>query len=98
MIAKSKIMKCSAMALAAVLVMSSCNEDEPERISAQDTADLSDEAVADSYFQDVDDLGGTAIEAPEETQYSGGRTSEDLIIQDHRFQCAVVTIQRDASS
>lgn len=95
---KSKILKGSAMTLAVVLALWSCKEDEPERITVQDTADLSDEAVTDAYFQDVDDLGGTAVEAPDNTQYSGGRTSGTIVIQDHRFQCAVVTVQPATSS
>lgn len=95
---KSKVLKSSAMAVALVVAMWSCKEDEPGRITVQDTADLSDEAVTDAYFQDVDGLGGTAIEAPDNTQYSGGRTSGTIVIEDNRFQCAVVTIERDASS
>ena len=100
MIDKSKILKFTAMMLAAVLVMWSCKEDEPERITLQDTADLTEEALTDAYFQDVDDLAGTAIDAPTEPEYSGGRTSGTITIEDHRFQCngIVVTVEPDASS
>ena len=80
MIDKSKILKFTAMMLAAVLVMWSCKEDEPERITLQDTADLTEEALTDAYFQDVDDLAGTAIDAPTEPEYSGGRTSGTITI------------------
>lgn len=100
MIAQSKIMKCSAMTLAAVLIMWSCKEEEPERITLQDTADLTEEALTDAYFQDVDDLAGIAIEAPTEPEYAGGRTSGTITIEDHRFQCdgIIVTVEPDASS
>ena len=88
------------MTLAVVLAMWSCKEDEPERITVQDTADLTEEAVTDAYFQDVDDLAGIAVEAPTDMEYSGGRTSGTITIADHRFQCdgVVVTVTPDASS
>lgn len=101
MIFKSKLLKSSAMLFAAsVLTISSCNEDEPERITPQDSADLSEEAVTDAYFQDLDDMAGVAIEAPSETEYSNGRTSATITIQDHRFDCdgIVITVEPDAES
>lgn len=100
MIRKSKLVKFSALVLAAsMLAISSC-KDEPERITLQDTADLSEEALTDAYFQDLDDMAGVAIAAPEETQYTNGRTSTTITIQDHRFQCdgIVITVEPDANS
>ncbi|HEU5146295.1 MAG TPA: hypothetical protein VFT90_06260, partial [Chryseosolibacter sp.] len=79
MIQRSKLVKTSAMLFAAsMLAISSCKEDEPERITLQDTADLTEEAVTDAYFQDLDDMAGLAIEAPTETEYSNGRTSATI--------------------
>lgn len=101
MINKSKLQKCSAMFLAAsMLAISSCKEDEPERITLQDTADLTEEAITDAYFQDLDDMSGLAIEAPSETEYSNGRTSATITIQDHRFACdgIVITVEPHANS
>jgi hypothetical protein len=71
--------------------MSSCKEEE--RLTANDTQDISEEALTDSYFQDTDDLGGVAIESPEDAQYNGGRASGTITISDDRFKCATVTIE-----
>lgn len=101
MIQRSKLVKTSAMLFAAsMLAISSCKEDEPERITLQDTADLTEEAVTDAYFQDLDDMAGLAIEAPTETEYSNGRTSATITIQDHRFACdgVIITVEPDANS
>jgi hypothetical protein len=63
---KTNVLKICAMALAAsVLGMSSCKEDESSRLSIQDTADLTEEALTDAYFQDTDDIAGVAIDAPD---------------------------------
>ena len=101
MIPKQSVLKISALALIASFVgMVSCKEDEPQRLTLQDTADITEEAVTESYFQDLDDMAGIAIEAPSELDYSGGRTSTTVTISDNRFQCdgIVVTIQPDAGS
>ncbi|HEX8039984.1 MAG TPA: hypothetical protein VF490_12575 [Chryseosolibacter sp.] len=101
MIPKQRVLKISALALIASFVgMISCKEDEPQRLTLQDTADITEEAVTESYFQDLDDMAGIAIEAPSEPEYSGGRTSTTVTISDNRFQCdgIVVTIQPDAGS
>ncbi|HET9486511.1 MAG TPA: hypothetical protein VFO54_03715, partial [Chryseosolibacter sp.] len=101
MMLKQNVSRILAFALmASVLAMVSCREDEPERLTLQDTADLTEEAVADAYFQDLDDMTGVAIEAPSDTEYSSGRASATVTIQDHRFQCngIVVTVVPDAAS
>lgn len=101
MILKSKSLSWSSILLAGCLLsIVSCKDDEPERITLQDTADLSEEAVADAYFQDMDDIAGVAIEAPTDTEYSNGRTSGSITIEDERFKCAgiVVTVDPDANS
>lgn len=71
--------------------MFSCKEEE--RLTAADTQDIAEEALTDSYFQDTDDLGGVAIEAPDDDEFSGGRTSGTITITDDRFKCAVATIE-----
>jgi hypothetical protein len=85
--------------IGSLLTVSSCQEDT-ERLTLQDSADITDEAVTDAYFQDMDDMAGVAIEAPTETAYNSGRTSGSFTIQDQRFQCEgiVVTIEADATS
>lgn len=98
---KPKLVKFSAMLLAALtLAISSCQEDEPDRITLQDTADLTEEALTDAYFQDLDDMAGVAIATPSETEYANGRTSASITIEDHRFACEgiVITIEPDANS
>lgn len=99
---KQNVLKFSAFVLAAAVVaMVSCKEDEaPQRLTLQDTADLTEEALTEAYFQDLDDMSGVAIEAPSETEYSGARTSGTITIEDHRFKCdgIVVTITPDANS
>jgi hypothetical protein len=85
--------KIVSLSLTASLVMiSSCKEDE-ERLTASDTQDITEEALTDAYFQDMDDLGGVAIEAPADEQYNGGRAAGTITITDDRFKCAVVTIE-----
>lgn len=98
---KTRVLKLSSFALvASVLFTFSCKEDEPSRLTLQDTADLTEEAITDAYFQDMDDIAGVAIEAPTETEYSSGRTSGAVTVEDHRFNCdgIVVTVQPDATS
>src|SRR6188508_585381 len=82
---------------AAVLVTSCMDE---ERLTLSDTQDISEEAVTDSYFQDMDDMAGVAISAPSESQYSGGRAATTITIEDQRFNCAgiVVTVTPGANS
>lgn len=98
---KQPVLKFSAIALVAgVLFLSSCKEEEDERLTLRDTADLSEEALTDAYFQDLDDMAGIAIETPTPTEFSGGRTSGSITIQDHRFECdgIVVSVEPDATS
>ena len=93
MILKPNVLKLSAVALvASVMGMSSCKDDAPGRITLHDTADLSDEAVTEAYFQDLDDMAGIAIEAPSETEYSTGRISGSINIEDDRFDCEGITV------
>lgn len=97
---KQNVLKFSAFALiASFLGVSSCKEEE-ERLTIQDTADITEEAVTEGYFQDLDDMAGIAIESPSDTEYSSGRTSGSISIEDHRLNCdgIVVTIESDASS
>lgn len=85
--------------VAAVLLMVSCQDDE-KRLTVQDTQDISEEALTDSYYQDVDDMGSVAIGAPSDTDLSGGRKAATITIDDDRFSCdgVVITITPDAES
>ena len=95
-----KLRFSSALAVAAsALILSGCEKDE-ERLTASDTRDISEEAVVDSYYQDIDDLGAVAIDAPTDNEFSGGRTSGTITVQDERFNCdgVVVTIEPGTNS
>src|SRR6187402_3765183 len=82
----------SLVCISVAVRVSSCKEEE--RLTLQDTQDITEEAVTDSYFQDMDDMAGVAVQAPTETQFSGGRVSTTITITDDRFKCngVVVTI------
>lgn len=91
--------KIAALSLiGGVMMVTSCNEEE--RLTVTDTQDITEEAVTDSYFQDMDDMAGVAMNAPTDNQYSGGRTATTITIQDERFNCAgiVVTVTPGANS
>lgn len=78
-------------------VMFSCNNED--RLTINDTQEITEESVTDSYFTDMDDMAAVTVAAPADNQYSGGRVATTLIIQDLRF-CAgtVVTITPGANS
>ena len=84
--------------ISAVALVSSCNDED--RISSQDSQDITEEAVTDSYFQDMDDMAGVAVESPTLDQYDGGRQATTITIEDNRFKCdgVVVTVTPDATS
>lgn len=91
--------KITSLALiGGILFVSSCNEED--RLTFADTQDITEEAVTDSYFQDMDDMAGVAISAPSDDAYSGGRTATTITISDERFGCqgVVATIEPDAAS
>jgi hypothetical protein len=87
----------SASLILSIFLISSCNDEE--RISAQDTQDISEESVTDSYFQDVDDMAGVAIATPDDDEY-GGRANTHGEFDDLRFKCvgANITLTRASDS
>jgi hypothetical protein len=95
MILKQNFLKISAFILtASALVMVSCKE-EVQRLTIQDTADITEEALTDTYFQDMDDMAGIAIQAPSDNEYSSGRTSGSITIEDDRFNCEGIVVSLD---
>jgi hypothetical protein len=76
--------------IAGVVFISSCNEEE--RLTLSDTQDITEEALTDSYFQDMDDMAGVAMNSPSDDQYSGGRSAITITIQDQRFGCAGIVV------
>jgi hypothetical protein len=83
----------SILMIAVTFLIFSCKDEE--RITTQDTQDITEEALTDSYFQDMDDMAGVAVESPSENEFSGGRGKGTITIDDNRFDCALaVTIER----
>jgi hypothetical protein len=96
---KNPFVKATALALiGGIFFVSSCTDED--RLTVADTQDITEEAITDSYFQDMDDMAGVAINAPNETQLSGGRVATTITIEDQRFKCAgvIVTLEPGANS
>ena len=85
--------KVVALSLVASVAMITSCKDEEERLTASDTQDITEEALTDAYFQDLDDIGGVVIASPENDDFSGGRSATTITITDDRCKCAVVTIE-----
>lgn len=102
MTVKPNLLKVSALALvASFLAITSCEEEsaKPGTITLEDTADLSDEAITEAYFQDLGDLASIAISAPSDSEYNGGRAKATITVADHRFcDGTTVTIVPDETS
>ncbi|HTE33712.1 MAG TPA: hypothetical protein VK666_25200, partial [Chryseolinea sp.] len=64
-------------------VLFSCKDED--RLTITDTEEITEEAVTDSYFLDMDDMATVAVSAPADDQYSGGRISSTITITDTRF-------------
>ena len=86
--------------ISAVALVTSCKDEE--RITRADTQDITEEAVTDSYFQDMDDMGGVAIQTPTEDQLGSGRVKAIVTVNDARFRCSgtpvSVTVEPAAGS
>lgn len=66
----------------------SCQETETPL--AQEASYVVEESVTDVYFDDADNMAGSAMQSKEET--AGGRLSSVPFNNDDRFTCAVVTL------
>ncbi len=88
----------SFVCIGAAAIISSCTDEN--RLTLQDTQDITEEAVTDSYFQDMDDMAGVAVQAPSDDQFTGGRVSTTITVEDDRFGCngIVVTIEPGSES
>ena len=98
---KTKLFRTSSiLSLTAIILISSCRDEE--RITVQDTQDISEEALTESYFQDLDDMAAVAIQSPSETEFNGGREKATIEVNDNRFRCdgdpILVTFERLAGS
>jgi hypothetical protein len=100
---KSKLSKVSTVWLfPALLIVSSCSDDGLKLgdLTLTDTSELKDEAMADAYFQDLEDMTGIAIEAPTDDELGIGRAKSTIVVEDHRFNCdgIVITIEPGETS
>jgi hypothetical protein len=88
----NKFFKISSFALISALALATSCQKEEERITAKDTQDITEEAETDTYYQDMDDMAGIAVQSDNAT--INGRVSGTITVHDHRFKCsgAVVTI------
>jgi len=93
-------LKTTTLLLSGILALVVGCRDNEDRLTLQDTQDISEEASVDSYYQDVDDLAGVTLGASTDAQFSGGRTAATITVQDSRFKCSgiVVTITPAAGS
>jgi hypothetical protein len=93
--------KITALVVIGVISLLTGCQDE-DRLTVADTKDIVEEALTDSYFQDMDDMAGVAINAPTEDAYnSGGRVATTITITDERMSCdgIVISIEpRDGST
>jgi hypothetical protein len=84
-----------ALAMGAMIFLSSC-EDNEFTLNSNDSDNVEEEAVTESYFEDVDDMSTMAIAADEST-FSGSRISasgrQGVKPNDTRFECATVTFE-----
>jgi hypothetical protein len=71
-----------------------------EIVNRADLEAVPEEALTESFFQDLDDLGNIALQEPTDNQYAGGRTAVTITIDDDRFDCegVTVTVQPGAGS
>jgi hypothetical protein len=85
-----------AVALITLGFLSSCNDNDQFDFSANDSNNVENEAVTESYFEDVDDMSTLAVSADVSTS-TGSRESasgrEGVKPSDARFTCAVVKFE-----
>jgi hypothetical protein len=71
-----------------------------EIVGRADLEAVPEEALTESFYQDLDDLGNVALQEPTDNQYAGGRTAATITVDDDRFDCngVVVNVQPAAGS
>jgi len=93
MIRSFKYFRIFSTLLAALIVIqfTGCNEDEQPIVEIdEDTVEM--ESISDADFDEIDDLVAVGMGAAEDPSSPGSRTSG---IDDERFRCAEVTINRE---
>ena len=84
------------LAVIALGFLSSCDDNNEFDFSASDSENVENEAMTESYFEDVDDMSTLAVAADEAT-FKGSRESSagraGVKPTDARFTCATVTFE-----
>lgn len=83
------------LSLGCIVAMSwltACQEED--RLSVQDAQDINEEALTDSYFKDVDDMGNVSFESTGDQYSPSGRVGAEVVVtvDDDRFNCEGVTV------
>jgi hypothetical protein len=78
--------------LAGASLLGACKD---EIVGRADLEAVPEEALTESFYQDLDDLSNVALQEPTDNQYAGGRTAATITVDDDRFDCnnVVVTVQ-----
>lgn len=79
--------------IGAILAIASCKDED--RLTGQDTQDISEEATTDTYYQDMDDMAGVTVSSSSDTQLGEGRVAASTTItikDDDRLNCSGTTI------
>jgi hypothetical protein len=78
--------------IGAVGLVSSCKDDD-ERLTAEDTLAITEEAISDSYYEDVDDISSVVVQDTDNP--SGGRSQAG---GDERISCADISWTENSNS
>ncbi len=84
------------LAVISLWILSSCQDDNQLSFSASDSNNVENEAVSESYYEDVDDISTLAVSADASTS-TGSRVSASgrggVKPSDSRFSCATITFE-----
>jgi hypothetical protein len=75
--------------LVVLMAVEGCEKEELS-FAGEDSSDVSDEAIMDAYYQDMDDMATVVVNSPTSAQYNGGRTAASFPIDDNRFCNGVI--------
>lgn len=72
--------------------LTACQEED--RLNVQDAQDINEEALTDSYFNDVDDMGNVSFQATGDQYAPAGRVAGEItiVVNDERLECEGVTV------
>lgn len=93
------LMKPMALVMALFLSAFVISCDDENRLTIEDSQDVAEDALTDSYFEDADDLSGITLQADASTAGDGARTAGRITVDDPRIcDGAIVTITPSPNS